>query len=250
MLTKRVIPCLDVADGRVVKGVKFQGLRDAGDPAERAWLYERQGADEIVILDVSATPEGRAHGLDVVAKVRASLAIPLTVGGGVRKLDDARAFLEAGADKVSVNTAAVAEPRLVAQIAERFGSQCAVVAIDAAWLEGRFEVLIKGGREGTGRDAVAWAKEVAGLGAGEVLLTSWDRDGTREGYDLALTRAVAEASRLPVIASGGAATARHLAEAFEVGADAVLAASIFHDDETTVGAIKAELAAMGVRVRR
>ena len=250
MLTKRVIPCLDVADGRVVKGVKFQGLRDAGDPAERAWLYERQGADEIVILDVSATPEGRAHGLDVVAKVRASLAIPLTVGGGVRKLDDARAFLEAGADKVSVNTAAVAEPRLVAEIAERFGSQCAVVAIDAAWREGRFEVLIKGGREGTGRDAVAWAKEVAGLGAGEVLLTSWDRDGTREGYDLALTRAVAEASRLPVIASGGAATARHLAEAFEVGADAVLAASIFHDDETTVGAIKAELAAMGVRVRR
>ncbi len=250
MLTKRVIPCLDVADGRVVKGVKFQGLRDAGDPAERAWLYERQGADEIVILDVSATPEGRAHGLDVVAKVRASLAIPLTVGGGVRRLDDARAFLEAGADKVSVNTAAVAEPRLVAEIAERFGSQCAVVAIDAAWRDGRFEVLIKGGREGTGRDAVAWAQEVAGLGAGEVLLTSWDRDGTREGYDLPLTKAVAEASRLPVIASGGAANARHLAEAFEAGADAVLAASIFHDDETTVGAIKDELAAMGVRVRR
>jgi imidazoleglycerol phosphate synthase cyclase subunit len=250
MLTKRVIPCLDVADGRVVKGVKFQGLRDAGDPAERAWLYERQGADEIVILDVSATPEGRAHGLDVVAKVRASLAIPLTVGGGVRKLDDARAFLEAGADKVSVNTAAVAEPRLVAEIAERFGSQCAVVAIDAAWRDGRFEVLIKGGREGTGRDAVKWAQEVAGLGAGEVLLTSWDRDGTREGYDLPLTKAVAEASRLPVIASGGAANARHLADAFEAGADAVLAASIFHDDETTVGAIKAELAAMGVRVRR
>ena len=250
MLTKRVIPCLDVADGRVVKGVKFQGLRDAGDPAERAWLYERQGADEIVILDVSATPEGRAHGLDVVAKVRASLAIPLTVGGGVRQLDDARAFLEAGADKVSVNTAAVAEPRLVAEIARRFGSQCAVVAIDAAWRDGRFEVLIKGGREGTGRDAVEWAKEVAGLGAGEVLLTSWDRDGTREGYDLPLTRAVAEASRLPVIASGGAANARHLAEAFEAGADAVLAASIFHDDETTVVAIKAELASMGVRVRR
>ena len=250
MLTKRVIPCLDVADGRVVKGVKFQGLRDAGDPAERAWLYERQGADEIVILDVSATPEGRAHGLDVVAKVRASLAIPLTVGGGVRKLDDARAFLEAGADKVSVNTAAVAEPRLVAEIAERFGSQCAVVAIDAAWRDGRFEVLIKGGREGTGRDAVAWAQEVAGLGAGEVLLTSWDRDGTREGYDLPLTKAVAEASRLPVIASGGAANARHLAEAFAAGADAVLAASIFHDDETTVGAIKDELASMGVRVRR
>jgi imidazoleglycerol phosphate synthase cyclase subunit len=250
MLTKRVIPCLDVADGRVVKGVKFQGLRDAGDPAERAWLYERQGADEIVILDVSATPEGRAHGLDVVAKVRAALAIPLTVGGGVRRLDDARAFLEAGADKVSVNTAAVAEPRLVAEIAERFGSQCAVVAIDAAWRDGRFEVLIKGGREGTGRDAVAWAQEVAGLGAGELLLTSWDRDGTRAGYDLPLTRAVAEASRLPVIASGGAANARHLAEAFEAGADAVLAASIFHDDETTVGAIKTELAAMGVRVRR
>jgi len=250
MLTKRVIPCLDVADGRVVKGVRFQGLRDAGDPAERAWLYEAQGADEIVILDVSATPAGRGHGLDVVARVRAGLAIPLTVGGGVRELADAASFLEAGADKVSVNTAAVADPGLVEEIATRFGSQCAVVAIDAAWRDGRFEVLVKGGREGTGRDAVAWAQEVAARGAGEVLLTSWDRDGTRTGYDLALTRAVAEASRLPVIASGGAAHARHLAEAFEAGADAVLAASIFHDDETTVDDIKTELAAMGVRVRR
>ncbi|MEO1092539.1 MAG: imidazole glycerol phosphate synthase subunit HisF [Pseudomonadota bacterium] len=249
MLTARIIPCLDVADGRVVKGVRFQGLRDAGDPAERAWLYEAQGADEIVILDVSATPEGRANGLEVVERVREGLSIPLTVGGGVRKIDDAAAFLDAGADKVSVNTAAVAEPPLVAAIAQRFGSQCAVVAIDAAMRDGRFEVLIKGGREGTGRDALAWAREVAELGAGEILLTSWDRDGTRSGYDLALTEAVAKASRLPVIASGGAANARHLADAFAAGADAVLAASIFHDDETTVGAIKRELADMGVRVR-
>ncbi len=250
MLTKRVIPCLDVADGRIVKGVKFQGLRDAGDPAERAWLYEAQGADEIVILDVSATPEARAHGLDVVDRVRQGLSIPLTVGGGVRRIEDAAAFLDAGADKVSMNTAAVADPALVEAVATRFGSQCAVVAIDAAWREGRFEVLIKGGREGTGRDAVAWAQDVAALGCGEVLLTSWDRDGTREGYDLELTRAVARASQLPVIASGGAANARHLAEAFAAGADAVLAASIFHDDETTVGAIKDELADLGVAVRR
>ncbi len=250
MLTKRVIPCLDVADGRVVKGVRFQGLRDAGDPAERAWLYEAQGADEIVILDVSATPAGRAHGLEVVDRVREGLAIPLTVGGGVRRLEDAGDFLEAGADKVSINTAAVADPGLVAAIAERFGSQCAVVAIDAAWRDGRFEVLVQGGREGTGLDAVAWARQVAELGAGEILLTSWDRDGTREGYDLPLTEAVAEASRLPVIASGGAANAQHLADAFAAGADAVLAASIFHDDETTVGAIKDQLADLGVLVRR
>ncbi len=249
MLTARIIPCLDVADGRVVKGVRFQGLRDAGDPAERAWLYEAQGADEIVILDVSATPEGRANGLDVVDRVRQGLSIPLTVGGGVRRIDDAAAFLDAGADKVSINTAAVSEPELVRGIATRFGSQCCVVAIDAAMREGRFEVLVKGGREGTGLDAVAWARQVAELGAGEILLTSWDRDGTRSGYDLPLTAAVAQASRLPVIASGGAANARHLADAFAAGADAVLAASIFHDDETTVGAIKRELAAMGVRVR-
>ena len=249
MLTARIIPCLDVADGRVVKGVRFQGLRDAGDPAERAWLYESQGADEIVILDVSATPEGRANGLDVVDRVRQGLSIPLTVGGGVRRIDDAAAFLDAGADKVSINTAAVSEPELVRGIATRFGSQCCVVAIDAAMREGRFEVLVKGGREGTGLDAVAWARQVAELGAGEILLTSWDRDGTRSGYDLPLTAAVAQASRLPVIASGGAANARHLADAFAAGADAVLAASIFHDDETTVGAIKRELAAMGVRVR-
>ncbi len=249
MLTARIIPCLDVADGRVVKGVRFQGLRDAGDPAERAWLYEAQGADEIVILDVSATPEARAHGLDVIDRVRQGLAIPLTVGGGVRRIDDAAAFLDAGADKVSINTAAVSEPELVRAIATRFGSQCCVVAIDAAMRDGRFEVLVKGGRESTGLDAVAWARQVADLGAGEILLTSWDRDGTREGYDLDLTAAVAHASRLPVIASGGAANAAHLAAAFQAGADAVLAASIFHDDETTVGAIKAELAAMGVRVR-
>jgi imidazole glycerol-phosphate synthase subunit HisF len=249
MLTSRIIPCLDVSHGRVVKGVKFQGLRDAGDPAERAWLYERQGADEIVILDVSATPEGRGHALETVARVREGLGIPLTVGGGIRSLGDAGALLEAGADKVSVNTAAVHDPSLVGAIAGHFGSQCAVVAIDAALRDGRFEVLIKGGREGTGIDAVLWAREAASRGAGEILLTSWDKDGTREGYDLPLLRAVAAAVRVPIIASGGAAGADHIRQAFEAGADAVLAASIFHDDETTVGLVKSHLAAAGVRIR-
>lgn len=249
MITSRIIPCLDVSHGRVVKGVRFQGLRDAGDPAERAWLYERQGADEIVILDVSATPEGRGHQHETVRRVREGLGIPLTVGGGIRRIEDAGALLEAGADKVSVNTAAVVAPELVTRIAERFGSQCAVVAIDAAWRGRFFEVLVNGGREGTGRDAIAWAEEVQSRGAGEILLTSWDRDGTRSGYDLALLRAVSEAVRLPVIASGGAATPAHLAEAFAAGADAVLAASIFHDGEFTVAEVKAELARSGVRVR-
>ena len=249
MLARRIIPCLDVSHGRVVKGVRFQGLRDAGDPAERAALYEAQGADEIVILDISATPEGRGHQLETVARVREVLAIPLTVGGGVRSEDDAWRLLEAGADKVSVNSAAVERPALLAEIAARFGRQCCVLAIDAALRDGRFEVLVKGGRESTGRDAVAWAREGEELGAGEILLTSWDRDGTRSGYDLPLIRAVASVVRIPVIASGGADTPEHLVEALEAGADAVLAASIFHDGDRTVAEVKRFLAARGVTVR-
>ena len=249
MLARRIIPCLDASHGRVVKGIRFQGLRDAGDPAERAVLYEAQGADEIVILDVSATPEGRGNQVDTVRRVRARLGIPLTVGGGVRTAEDARALLEAGADKVSVNTAAVQRPELLGEIAERFGRQCTVLAIDAARRGGRFEVLVKGGREGTGIDAVAWAEDGAARGAGEVLLTSWDRDGTRAGYDLDLTRAIAGAVRVPVIASGGAAGPEHLKEAFEAGADAVLAASIFHDGELTVAEVKRALMDLGVPLR-
>ncbi|BCX18785.1 MAG: imidazole glycerol phosphate synthase subunit HisF [Geminicoccaceae bacterium] len=249
MLARRIIPCLDVSHGRVVKGIRFQGLRDAGDPAERAALYEAQGADEIVILDVSATPEGRGHQLETVTRVREVLSIPLTVGGGIRSEEDAWRLLEAGADKVSINTAAVERPTLLSEIAIRFGRQCCVLAIDAALRDGRFEVLVKGGREGTGKDAVAWAREGEARGAGEILLTSWDRDGTRSGYDLALTRAVASAVRIPVIASGGADTPEHLAEALEAGADAVLAASIFHDGDRTVAEVKRFLAARGVVVR-
>jgi len=249
MLTARIIPCLDVSHGRVVKGIRFQGLRDAGDPAERAALYEAQGADEIVILDVSATPEERGNQVETVQHVRARLGIPLTVGGGIRTAGDAGALLEAGADKVAVNTAAVTRPEILGEIAARFGRQCTVLAIDAAWRDGRFEVLVKGGREGTGIDAIAWARRGTAQGAGEILLTSWDRDGTREGYDLALTRAVSDAVRVPVIASGGAATPAHLKEAFDAGAHAVLAASIFHDDDLTVGDVKRALMALGVHVR-
>ena len=249
MLTKRIIPCLDVSHGRVVKGIRFQGMRDAGDPVELALAYQLQGADEIVILDISATPEGRGHQLGTVERVREGLAIPLTIGGGVRTAADAQALLEAGADKVSINSAAVADPSLIDAIAGRFGSQCCVVAIDAAMRDGRFEVLVKGGRDGTGKDAVAWAREAQERGAGEILLTSWDRDGTREGYDLVLTRAVAEAVHLPVIASGGADHAGHMAEVFAAGADAVLAASIFHDGDLSVGDVKLHLMEAGVAVR-
>lgn len=248
-LTRRIIPCLDVSHGRVVKGIRFQGLRDAGDPAERAALYEAEGADEIVILDVSATPEGRGNQVETVKRVRDRISIPLTVGGGVRVVDDAGALLEAGADKVSVNSAAVAEPGLLADIAERFGRQCTVLAVDAAWRDGRSEVLVKGGREGTGIETIGWAERAVGLGAGEILLTSWDRDGTREGYDLELTRLVADAVRVPVIASGGAAGPDHLKAAFDAGADAVLAASIFHDGDMTVADVKRSLMAMAVAIR-
>ena len=249
MLTARIIPCLDVSHGRVVKGVRFQGLRDAGDPAERALAYEGQGADEIVILDVSATHEGRGHQHETVRRVREVLSVPLTIGGGVRVLGDALDLLEAGADKVSVNTAAVTRPELLSEIADRFGRQCCVLAIDAAFRDGRFEVLVKGGREGTGIDALEWAAEGERRGAGEILLTSWDRDGTRSGYDLELTRAVARAVHVPVIASGGANSPEHIREAFAAGADAVLAASIFHDGDLTVGDVKLHLQEHGIRVR-
>jgi imidazoleglycerol phosphate synthase cyclase subunit len=249
MLCVRIIPCLDVSHGRVVKGVKFQGLRDAGDPAELAALYEAQGADELVVLDVSATTEARGTQLDTVRRVRAELSIPLTVGGGVRGVDNAQSLLEAGADKVSLNTAAVERPELIGEIAGRFGSQCAVVAIDARKADDGYEVLTRSGKESAGRDAVAWARDVVALGAGELLLTSWDRDGTRSGYDLELVGAVAAAVNVPVIASGGAARAEHFHQAIAAGADAVLAASIFHDREYTIGDVKRELRERGVEIR-
>jgi imidazoleglycerol phosphate synthase cyclase subunit len=250
VLAVRIIPCLDVKDGRVVKGVRFAGLRDAGSPPDLAAAYEAQGADELVVLDVSATREGRGTQLSTVRAVRRRLAIPLTVGGGVRSVEDAGLLLDAGADKVSVNTAAVESPAILRELAERFGRQCTVLALDAAEREGGFEVLVRSGRERTGRDAVAWAVEATQLGAGEILLTSWDRDGTRSGYDLALIRAISAAVRVPVIASGGAASAAHLVAAIQAGADAVLAASIFHHGDTTVGALKDQLALAGVEVRR
>lgn len=249
MLVPRVIPCLDVDAGRVVKGVRFQGLRDAGDPVECASAYEAQGADEIVILDVSATPESRANATEVVAAVRAAISIPLTVGGGVRSVGDASRLLEAGADKVAVNTAAVARPELIAEMSAIFGAQCTVVAVDAAHRGGGWEVVVHSGKERTGQDAVEWCRRAVDLGAGEILLTSWDRDGTRLGYDIELVEAVSAAVRIPVIASGGADGAPHLVAAVEAGASAVLVASILHDGETTVGELKSGLAVGGVEVR-
>ncbi|MCC7388575.1 MAG: imidazole glycerol phosphate synthase subunit HisF [Phycisphaerales bacterium] len=253
MLTRRVIPCLDVRDGRVVKGVRFASLRDAGDPVACAVEYERQGADELVILDVSATPEGRATALDTVAAVRAVLSIPLTVGGGVRAVRDAEALLGAGADKVAINTAAVDRPEILGELAARVGVQCVVLAVDAA-RQGQgqgqgWEVITRSGANRTGIDAVAWIRRAVGLGAGEILLTSWDRDGTREGYDLALLGAASAAVAAPVIASGGADHAGHMIDAMRAGADAVLAASIFHDGDLTVGDVKLEMARAGLEVR-
>ncbi len=253
MLSRRIIPCLDVRDGRVVKGVRFQGLRDAGDPAELAARYEEEGADEITLLDISATPEARATATETVARVRRVLSIPLTVGGGVREVVDAGRLLDAGADKVGVNTAAVARPTLISECAQRFGSQCIVLAIDAAYAPGTantWHLKVRSGAGHTAIDAVGWAREATDLGAGEVLLTSWDRDGTRSGYDLPLTRAIASAVRVPVIASGGAAGPSDFLAAFHAGADAVLAASIFHDGEFTVAGIKGFLASHGMEVRR
>ncbi|GMQ85778.1 MAG: imidazole glycerol phosphate synthase subunit HisF [Acidimicrobiia bacterium] len=250
MVAVRVVPCLDIRQGRVVKGIRFQNLRDAGDPVAHAAFYQEQGADEIVLLDVSATPEGRSHAVETVRQVRSVLTIPLTVGGGVRTTEDASRLLESGADKVAVNTAAVARPALITELAERFGSQCTVISVDAA-RAGRngWQVVVGSGRIRTGTDVVAWCTEATALGAGEILLTSWDRDGTREGYDTDLVAAVARAVAVPVIASGGAATANHLVTAVEAGASAVLVASMLHDGDTRVGVLKSELTAAGVEVR-
>ncbi len=257
MLTRRIIPCLDVCGGRVVKGVRFANLRDAGDPVERALLYQAHGADELVLLDVSATKESRAAQVETIAAVRAQLSIPLTVGGGVRTIDDARALLEAGADKISLNTAAAERPNLIREIAERFGRQCTVVAIDAAHTEvdvhgesTAWELMTHAGTRRTGLDVIHWARETASLGAGEILLTSWDRDGTRSGYDTALLRAISSAVDIPIIASGGAATAQHMIDALQAGADAVLAAGIFHEGSITVETLKDILAQAGIEVRR
>jgi cyclase len=254
MLARRVIPCLDVKDGRVVKGVRFLDLADAGDPVQAALAYDRQGADELVFLDITASHEGRATMLDVVRRTAEAVYLPLTVGGGLGSLEDVRTLLRAGADKVSLNTAAVATPQLIQDAAVRFGSQCIVVAIDAKRRTPgpgpAFEVYTHGGRRPTGRDAVHWAREAVDRGAGEILLTSMDRDGTRDGYDLELTRAIAEAVSVPVIASGGAGTLAHLHDGLVLGkADAVLAASIFHFAEHTVPEAKRYLRARGVPVR-
>src|SRR5712691_13048566 len=286
MLAKRIIPCLDVKDGRVVKGVRFVDLRDAGDPVEAALAYDGQGADELVFLDITASHEGRRTMLDVVRRTAEGIYMPLTVGGGIRSIDDVRALLRAGADKVSLNTAALERPTLIRDAAERFGSQCIVVAIDARYGRGsgrenpggasetsvaeqgehgssanravespgerarHWEVYTHGGRRPTGRDAVEWAREATGLGAGEILLTSMDRDGTKDGYDLELTRAISEAVDVPIIASGGAGSLEHLWEGLVEGAaDAVLAASIFHFGIHTVAEAKTYLRERGVEVR-
>ena len=253
MLTKRIIPCLDVKEGRVVKGVRFVSLRDAGDPVACAKAYERQKADELVFLDITASYEGRRTMIDVVRRVAAEVFMPFTVGGGINTLEDIRALLSAGADKISINTAAVKKPSLVRDAARRFGSQCIVVAIDARKRVGagkRWEVVTHGGRTATGIDAVRWARQAAKLGCGEILLTSMDYDGTKDGYDIALTRAVASAVTIPVIASGGAGKKEHFAQVLtRGGADAALAASVFHYGTYTVEAVKKYLRKKGVRVR-
>jgi len=251
VLAKRVIPCLDVKDGRVVKGVKFLKLRDAGDPVKAALYYDRTGADELIFLDITASHEKRSTLLDVVRRTAEAVFMPLTVGGGVRTCEDIRALLVAGADKVSLNTAAVERPALVSEAAKRFGSQCVVVAIDAKQkATGKWGVFTHGGRKDRRMDVVAWAKKVEKLGAGEILLTSMDRDGTQDGYDLDLTRAVSGAVRIPVIASGGVGSLRHLAEGLTRGkADAVLAASIFHFKTHTVHEAKKYLKQKGIAVR-
>lgn len=252
MLTKRIIPCLDVKDGRVVKGIQFVQLRDAGDPVELARFYDEQGADELVFLDISASHEGRGTMVDVVKSVASELAIPFTVGGGINSLEDMKRILRAGADKVSLNTAAVLNPELITEGANFFGTQCIVVAIDAKYDEelGSWRVFTHGGRKATEYEVVQWAKEAVRLGAGEILLTSMDSDGEKKGFDVALTRAVSEAVSVPVIASGGAGNSEHFAEVFlEAKADAALAASIFHYKETSVEEVKSFLKEKGVNVR-
>jgi cyclase len=251
MLKIRVIPCLDVKDGRVVKGVNFVALRDAGDPVEQARAYDAAGADELMFLDITASQEGRGAILDVVARTADVCFMPLSVGGGIRSVEDARALLLAGADKISVNTAAVEDPDLVSRCADAFGSQAVVAAVDARSVPGGgWRVFTYGGRRDTGLDAADWAAEVVRRGAGEILLTSMDRDGVRSGYDLGLLRAVTNAVKVPVIASGGAGEARHMVEAVtEGGADAVLAASIFHFGDVSIGEVKAAMAEAGVAVR-
>lgn len=251
MLAKRIIPCLDVKDGRVVKGVNFVNLRDAGDPVEQARVYDQMGADELVVLDIAATPEGHQTTAEMVRRVADEIFLPLTVGGGIRQVADMRTILLAGADKVSVNSAAVRSPQLLAAGAERFGSQCIVLAIDAKQIsDGKWEVYVDGGRTPTGRDAVEWARRGVELGAGEILLTSMDADGTLEGYDLPLTATIAEVVNVPIIASGGAGRCEHFAEALTWGkADAALAASLFHDKKLTIGEVKRHLLACGIPVR-
>ena len=252
-LARRIIPCLDVKDGRVVKGINFLALRDAGDPVEQAAAYDAQGADEVCYLDISASPEGRSTLLDVVARTADQVFAPLTVGGGVRSVEDAERLLDAGADKIAINTAAIRHPELVAAAAARFGSQAIVVAIDARRIPGatpvRWEVFSHGGRTPEGLDALAWCRRVAELGAGEILLTSMDRDGTGAGYDTELLREVASSVTIPLIASGGVGVLDHLAEGLLAGADAVLAASIFHFGQHTIGEAKAFLAARGLEIR-
>ena len=250
-LARRVIPCLDIADGRVVKGVQFVGLRDAGDPAEAARKYDRDGADELVFLDIAATPDGRDILYDMVQKVAEQITIPLTVGGGVRSAEDFALLLRAGADKVSINSAAVARPQLLQECAARFGAQCVVLAADVKQCgDGKWEVVTHGGRRPTGLDALAWLQEAAMLGAGEILLTSMDADGTLGGYDLPLLRSASAAVSVPIIASGGGGSPAHLAAALqEGGADAALAASIFHDSTFSIGEVKQHLAEAGLEVR-
>jgi imidazole glycerol-phosphate synthase subunit HisF len=251
VLKRRIIPCLDVTDGRVVKGIRFLELRDAGDPVEQAAAYDAQGADEICFLDISASPEGRDTMVDVVARTADRVFCPLTVGGGVRAVEDARRLLEAGADKVAINTAAIRRPELVAECARRFGDQAIVIAVDAKRQpDGGYTVYSHGGRTPEALDAIEWCRKVADLGAGEILLTSMDRDGTRQGYELELTRRVVDSVGIPVIASGGVGVLDHMVDGFLVGgADAVLAASIFHYGEHTIAEAKAHLAAAGVPVR-
>ena len=248
---KRVIPCLDVDAGRVVKGINFKGLRDAGDPVELGARYDSEGADELVLLDVTATSDSRNTAVELARRVAGGVFIPFTIGGGIRTADDAQSVLDAGADKVAVNSAAVGRPDLISELSERFGSQCVVLAIDAKRRDDGtgWEVFIAGGRKETGLEAVEWASRGAKLGAGEILLTSMDRDGTKDGYDLELLDKVSQAVSVPIIASGGAGTASHLAEALNGGADAALLASILHDQEQSVGSIKKDLAILGIDVR-